>query len=322
MTNVATGKAFFGEDPYTATDTKTVNADQKPSVSLVKSATPSTYDQVGDLISYTYVLTNTGNVTLTDPTIADDKATVSYTDKDGNAITKPDSLAPGAKLYGKATYTIAQADLDLGAVTNVATGKAFFGEDPYTATDTKTVNADQMPAVSLVKTATPSTYDQVGDLISYTYVLTNTGNVTLTRPFDINDDHVLDANLTIPATPVSLAPNASITITGTYEITADDLVAGKVTNVATGTAKFGEDKVTSNEATATIIAVGSLKVFKYYDADHSGSYTPGEVGIPGWKIRVYSASRMARWVPSTRAPHRVRRLLDLHQRPGRYVLGR
>ena len=34
----------------------------------------------------------------------------------------------------------------------------------------------------LDKTATPSTYDEVGDVISYSYEVTNTGNVTLAGP--------------------------------------------------------------------------------------------------------------------------------------------
>ena len=42
------------------------------------------------------------------------------------------------------------------------------------------MTADQNPALTLVKIATPATYDTVGDVIGYSYtLLTNSGNVTL-----------------------------------------------------------------------------------------------------------------------------------------------
>ena len=50
---------------------------------------------------------------------------------------KPDSLAPGAKLYATASFTITQAELDAGYLTNVATGKGTPPKgDDVTATDT------------------------------------------------------------------------------------------------------------------------------------------------------------------------------------------
>ena len=86
------------------------------------------------------------------------------------------------------------------------------------------MTAVQSRALTLVKTATPATYDAVGDVISYSYVVKNTGNVTLAGPVTVTDDK---ATVTCPAG--GLAPGASMTCTASYTITQGDLDAGSVT---------------------------------------------------------------------------------------------
>ncbi len=194
----------------------------------MKTATPTTYDSVGDVISYSYLVTNTGNVTLSGPfTVSDDKAT-------DEACPATASLAPGASITCTASYTITQADLDAGSVTNIASASNGTVTSP---TDTETVTATQNPALTIVKTATPTTYDSVGDVISYSYLVTNTGNVTLSGPFTVSDDKATDE--TCPAT-ASLAPGASITCTASYTITQADLDAGSVTNIASASERHGD----------------------------------------------------------------------------------
>ncbi len=215
-------------------DDETVTADQKPALSLVKTASPTSYDSVGDVISYSYLVTNTGNVTLAGPvTVADDKATVTC---------PAGGLAPGGSMTCTASYTITQADLDSGSVTNTAKASAN-GTDSNP--DDETVTADKKPALSLVKTASPTSYDSVGDVISYSYLVTNTGNVTLAGPVTVADDK---ATVTCPAG--GLAPGGSMTCTASYTITQADLDSGSVTN----TAKASANGTDSNPDDETVTA--------------------------------------------------------------------
>ena len=171
VTNVATAHAGGTNSNQ---DTETVTAVQTQTLSLVKSATPSTYSTVGQSISYSYLVTNTGNVRLAGPvTVTDDKATV--TCPAVSTVGNNDSfLDPGEAVTCTASYTITQADLNSGSVTNIAKASAA-GIDSNE--DTETVNAVQKTALSLDKSAAPQTYDAVGDVISYSYLVTNTGNV-------------------------------------------------------------------------------------------------------------------------------------------------
>jgi len=88
--------------------------------------------------------------------------------------------------------------------------------------------------ISLTKTASPTTYSAVGDVITYTYVIKNTGDVTL-GSFTLDDDKVPPANFNCTLPPI-LNSGASVTCTGTYTITQADIAAGSVTNKATTTA--------------------------------------------------------------------------------------
>ena len=125
VTNVASAS---GKDPNqqtvtSPTGTKTVAADQQPELSIEKSASPETYASLGQKINYSYLVTNEGNVTISDPfSIDDDKAT--------DESCPAGDLAPGGSRTCSASHTINQADLDAGFVTNVASAS---GKDPQPA---------------------------------------------------------------------------------------------------------------------------------------------------------------------------------------------
>ncbi|WP_159024100.1 hypothetical protein [Formosa sp. L2A11] len=234
-------------------DATVTNFSSSPSMSLEKTSTfndanSNSYADVGETITYGFKVTNTGNVTLTGISISDALVSVSGTLA---------SLAPGASdsTTFTATYTITQADVDKGSVTNQATVK---GEDPAgeSVTDTSDdptdatnvdANGDGEPddktvtdfndapsSVSLEKTSTfndtnSNSYADVGETITYGFKVTNTGNVTLTNI------SITDPLVSVTGSLASLAPGASdsTTFTATYTITQADVDKGSVTNQAT-----------------------------------------------------------------------------------------
>ncbi len=99
-------------------------------------------------------------------------------------------------------------------------------------------------ALQLTKTASPVTYDHVGQTITYAYEIKNTGDVALTGPFTVSDDKAV---VTCPQTPISLDPGASIICSASYIVTQDDLDAGSITNTATAKADNNGNYVTDQK---------------------------------------------------------------------------
>ncbi|MFC3417884.1 DUF7507 domain-containing protein [Algoriphagus hitonicola] len=287
VTNTASASTTYGDNTVTSdTDDKTANADQTPALTIAKSITAGgTYDAVGDLVEYSYLITNSGNVVLAGPfTVTDDKiATIAPVDG---------PLAPGASVTVTATYTITQEDLNAGSVTNTASASTTYGDNTVTSdTDDKTANADQTPALTIAKSITAGgTYDAVGDLVEYSYLITNSGNVVLAGPFTVTDDKIA----TIAPVDGPLAPGASVTVTATYTITQEDLNAGSVTNTASASTTYGDNTVTSDtddktanaDQTPALTIAKSITAGGTYDAvgdlvEYSYLITSGNVVLAG-----------------------------------------
>ena len=91
---------------------------QESTLTLTKTTTTAGFTSVGDTISYSYRVTNGGTVTLMGTlAMSDDK--IGSSDITCGAM--PDGgLAPSASVTCSGTYTVVQADLDAGGVTNKA----------------------------------------------------------------------------------------------------------------------------------------------------------------------------------------------------------
>ena len=88
---------------------------------------------------------------------------------------------------------------------------------------------------------------RVGDEITYTYTVTNSGTVTLAGAVTVVDDKA--TGIECAALPAGgLAPAGTTTCSGSYTTVQGDVDAGEVTNRATASV----DEVTSAAATATV----------------------------------------------------------------------
>ena len=208
-----------------------------PAISLTKTADIENFSGAGQLITYTYVIRNTGNVAIgpVQFTVDDDKINSGEPFACGAAGT---TLAVDATLTCTAVYTTNTGDID-GVVTNTAFAAA--GEIvsstrqvtvPYVSTTTTTTIAPA-PAISLTKSADIENYSGAGQLITYTYVIRNTGNVAIGPvQFTVDDDKINSGEpFACGAAGTTLAVDATVTCTATYTTTSGD-VGGQVTNTA------------------------------------------------------------------------------------------
>lgn len=223
---------------------------------VAKSSTMSSITATG-AVPYTYTVTNTGIDQLTNVSLSDNN-----TDATPVCVpAQPATLDAQATMNCTAEHTVTQGEIDAGGnLTNTATATS-----DQTAPDTAVLNIPivQSPSLTLEKLgaldmgvdgiATP------GDLISYTFEVTNTGNITLTN---VSVADPLVSPIICPSgNPIpTLAPGDSETCTGEYAITLADIDAGQVDNTAT--ADSDETEPVSNSHTEEIERVADLVLTK------------------------------------------------------------
>ncbi|MDX9916522.1 MAG: SpaA isopeptide-forming pilin-related protein, partial [Gudongella sp.] len=205
-------------------DDEEVPLGQNPSLTISKVATNKEEELgVGDFINYEIVVTNTGNVTLTGVEVEEELANFEYSVGSDPEI---GTLLPGESITLEGTYKITQDDVNEGSVYNKAIAKS---EQTDPKEDDEEVPLGNAPDISLTKEADKTLFGAVGDVITYTFTVTNTGNVTLTD-VSVYDDTL---EVLIDLEDDELEPGQSTKGTYKYTITEEDVEAGKVYNAAT-----------------------------------------------------------------------------------------
>lgn len=253
-------------------------------------------DTPGD-IEYTITVENTGNVTLTGVSVSD----VTGPSEDVGPLDcsgLPTALAPGASGTCDAVIAVDQDRLDAGGdVINTAYVVASGGGQDLTAGDSYDVPIVQSPSLSLDKDSSSNPDTDGNNVantpitspggITYTYEVTNDGNVTI-EGIGIGDTVTTGDGttaLTVTCPDTTLAPAASTTCTATYPVSQDDIDAvAPVINAATvtGTSVSGADVFDTDAFTVPVSANPGLTVTKsstnYPDSTGDGIADTSVVG--------------------------------------------
>jgi uncharacterized repeat protein (TIGR01451 family) len=234
------------------------NEARAAALGLTKTASPATISAAGETVTYTYTLTNTGNTPLSAISVAETAFTGTGTAPVPNC--PQTALAPAASEQCTATYVATAADVDAGSISNTAVAS---GQDSVigavsSAAVTAAVAADQAPALTLEKKADLTTITGAGQPVAYSFVVANTGNVTLTAVGITEQDFSGTGGpltVTCPA-DTTLAAGASLTCTADYTATDTDYASGRISNSATADATDPTGAaVQSAESTAVVDAV-------------------------------------------------------------------
>jgi uncharacterized repeat protein (TIGR01451 family) len=268
--DIDTGGTFTNTVTFSTTQVpaKTASANtnivQSPNFTIAKTQAsgPSPITAAGQTIGYSITVANTGNITLTTPVLADTfkygATTTPLTT--GPTLTSGDTNSNGkidvgeTWIYG-ATYVVTQANIDgTSSFTNVATMTTT--QVATKTSNTVTTNCTRTPTLSLVKTgvflapgddANGNGMADKNDKITYSFIVTNTGNVTIsnvavndifsgTGPPPSTNGEIITGDIS-PAndsTDVtgnnsiwsSLAPGDTVTFKGTYIVTQGDVDNG------------------------------------------------------------------------------------------------
>ncbi|TMG24206.1 MAG: hypothetical protein E6H96_07285, partial [Chloroflexi bacterium] len=252
-----------------------------PGIQVVKTAGSAadgatyTTEAFPNNVTYHYTITNTGQLGLLNLVVTDDNGTASTADD--FEVCTIGSLAVGASTTCSKTLTVS-ADR-----TNVATATGHTSQKPdVDVSDTDNAVVDIVgPGIQIIKTAGTAAdgaefVTQPGP-VTFTYVITNTGEVTLLNVVVVDDNGTpadTSDDVTV-GTIASLDVGESVTLTKTLDVTTNR------TNVATATGHTEQqptkDVTDSDDA---VVRVPTLTIAK----DFTGNSLPDLGGLPQAKI--------------------------------------
>ncbi|SDH63910.1 Ig-like domain-containing protein [Agrococcus jejuensis] len=283
------------------------NEEAVSSITLDKTAVTTTANAIGDTLSYTFTITNTGNVpasnvTLSDPSLSNVSCTFPVTSG---------FLNPGQVANCTGSRAAVRADFQgTGPISNTATASATTqqtpaGGQPFTSTDTATITPNRAAPTPQADTSSNNT---IGSPVTVN-VIGNDGTVVAGSVRLVDGTGALVTTLPVTGGTYTANANGTITFTPnqgftgnppavTYSVEAPNGIAAQTTLTITYAPAAQPDVSNGNPLGQPVVvpvlandsgtvAPGTLQLFDPAANGGAGGYTSGPVVIPGqgtWTI--------------------------------------
>ena len=216
------------------------------SLEVTKQASTNTFEAVGQVITYTITVINTGTEIITDIVVEDPLT---------GLFENIESIEPGVEnaIVFVTEYLVSQVDIDRGEIVNVVLVNAPDLEE----SDTEIISGDQNSSIEINKTADKEEVQDAGEVITYTITVKNTGNTTLTEV------EVRDPLTGLEETIEVLSPGEERIFTTQYTVTLDDEIAQvPIVNVVLVTSKDpnGEDVEDGDQVEVEVICIDKTRI--------------------------------------------------------------
>ncbi|MCF6226470.1 MAG: IPTL-CTERM sorting domain-containing protein [Xanthomonadales bacterium] len=212
----------------------TGNADEDGSTSITEN----------DTLTFTITVTNTGNIPLTNVVVTDPMITPTT-----NSCA---TVAVGATCVLVGTYMVTAADIVVGSISNTGTGDS---DETPPSDDVLITPVEGSPALTIDKSLTTNADEDasstvtINDTLTFTIIVTNAGDTTLTNVL-VTDNMITPNANTCP----SVAVGDTCVLIGTYVVQQSDIANGQIINVAEGLS----DETATETDTATVVIGAAL----------------------------------------------------------------
>jgi uncharacterized repeat protein (TIGR01451 family) len=243
-TVTAGGKDTCAGNTVTDTDTSTCTVLTMPKI-VVTKACPLTAVRPGDVLSYSGIVSNAGNIALVNVTLVNTQPSA------GSTVWGPITLAPGESASYYASYTVPMDFCGTDTVTASGLDACTFA--PVVNSVTTTCPILTTPRIAVTKNC-PSQTTPRGGVFTFTGTVSNPGNATLTNVI-VTDNYQMDcySRTNGPVIgPITLAPGTSVNFSGSYTA---PLSCCEIIDTLTAS---GQDRCAGTRVVATATAVCPL----------------------------------------------------------------